>query len=298
MYGKRFAVGGVVVAALGLGVNSAEGSFPGRNGWIAFTTECCSGSDSTDYSVSFLAPDGSRMKAGPPGGQVNAAFSPDGRRFASASGFDYGLLVERTNGRGRELHITRGNDYGPAWGPGGKRIVFTRVDYGNGTEPHADLRIYRRGSSRLLIRDASSPSWSVRNWIAFNRSDATTFDSSDGIWAIRPDGSGLHRILDHGWGADWSPDGRRLVFNDQDGFIKTVRADGRGLRRLRRGSSPAYSPDGRKIVYLGATAGLVKIMGSDGTHPHRVPHPENHTLDGEESFSDPAWQPRPPPLGR
>ena len=55
MYGKRFAVGGVVVAALGLGANSAEGSFPGRNGWIAFTTECCSGSDSTDYSVSFLA---------------------------------------------------------------------------------------------------------------------------------------------------------------------------------------------------------------------------------------------------
>jgi Tol biopolymer transport system component len=203
---------------------------------------------------------------------------------------------QRTGG-GREHHITRGNDYGPAWGPGGKRIVFTRFHYGNGTESRADLRIYRRGSSRLLIRDASNPSWSVHNWIAFDRSNATTLDRSGGIWAIRPDGSGLHRILDHGWGADWSPDGRRLVFTDGR-FIKTVRADGTGLRRLRRGYAPAYSPDGHKIVYLGISARLIKIMGSDGTRPHRVPHPDNHTLDGEESFSDPAWQPLPPPLGR
>jgi Tol biopolymer transport system component len=201
------------------------------------------------------------------------------------------LSVGRTSAGGRDHHITRGNDYGPAWGPGGKRIAFTRIYYGS--ETRTDLRIYRRGTSRLLIPDAGGASWSVRNWIAFSR----TAPDSSGIWAIRPDGSGLHRILDHGWGADWSPDGRRLVFTDGR-FIKTVRADGTGLRKLRRGYAPAYSPDGHKIVYLGASAGLVKIMGSDGTRPHRVPHPDNHTLDGEESFSDPAWQPLPPPLGR
>ena len=298
MYGKRFAVGGVIVAVVGLGVNSAQASFPGRNGWIAVTVSCCSGSDSTDYSVSLFAPDGSRMKAGPPGGQVDVAFSPEGRRVASASGFDYGLFVEPMNGGGRERHITRGNDYGPAWGPGGKRIVFTRYDYGNGTESRADLRIYRHGSGRLLIRDASYPSWSVRNWIAFNRSNATTFDPSGGIWAIRPDGSGLHRILDYGGGVDWSPDGRRLVFTDDYGFIKTVRADGTGLRTLERGYAPAYSPDGHKIVYLGISARLINIMGSAGTRPHRVPHPQNHIFDGEETFQDPTWQPLPPRPGR
>ena len=101
MYNKRFAVGGVVVAALGFAVNSAEASFPGRNGWIAVTVDCCSGSDSTDYRISLFAPDGSRRKAGP-GGEVDVAFSPEGRRVAYASGFDYGLTVEPTNGGGRE----------------------------------------------------------------------------------------------------------------------------------------------------------------------------------------------------
>ena len=287
---------GLVVAVLVFAVNSAEASFPGRNGWIAVTVFCCSGSDNTDYRVSLFAPDGSRRKAGP-GGEVDVAVSAEGRRVAYASGFDYGLSVVPMNG-GRDHRITRGNDYQPAWAPGGKRIVFTRNNYGDGTESRTSLRIYRHGSSRLLIRDGSYPSWSVRSWIAFNRNNGTPFNSSGGIWAIRPDGSGLHRILDYGGGVDWSPDGRRLVFTDDYGFIKTVRADGTGLRTLERGYAPAYSPDGHKIVYLGISARLIKVMGSDGTRPHRLPHPQNYVFDGEETFQDPTWQPRPPRPGR
>jgi Tol biopolymer transport system component len=89
----------------------------------------------------------------------------------------------------------------------------------------------------------------------------------DGVWqlfSIAPDGSG-RRQLTHRAGAavdaDWSPDGRRIVFEydrpNEDGCeIYLMNADGSGLRDLSRSPlpscdlNPSFTPDGKRIVFV------------------------------------------------
>ncbi len=89
---------------------------------------------------------------------------------------------------------------------------------------------------------------------------------------------------------DWSPDSRHLVFGlrggefqgETDGIWR-VRVDGPRLRRLApTGSSPAYSPDGRRIVYADGRG--LSLLTRTGRALGRI-----HT--GTASFPD--WQPLP-----
>ncbi|HJZ54066.1 MAG TPA: biopolymer transporter Tol, partial [Gemmataceae bacterium] len=76
---------------------------------------------------------------------------------------------------------------------------------------------------------------------------------------INADGSGFvnltNRPADANWGATWSPDGTRIVFNSARGGAPHLRlwvinADGSGLHRITTiwGEYPAWSPDGRLIA--------------------------------------------------
>jgi serine/threonine protein kinase/WD40 repeat protein len=89
------------------------------------------------------------------------------------------------------------------------------------------------------------PVWSPRgDWIAFVRSD----DSRAATWGIRPDGSGLRRMVT-GWAPNWSADGRWLYYwrleeprgidriSIDDGTIESVQVGGEL-------SIPAISRDG------------------------------------------------------
>ena len=70
------------------------------------------------------------------------------------------------------------------------------------------------------------------------------------LYTVRPDGSRLRQIthvVDAAvGGADWSPDGRRLIFtidpdSDEGGVIAIANADGSGLRTLPRLTPPGGS---------------------------------------------------------
>jgi Tol biopolymer transport system component len=129
------------------------------------------------------------------------------------------------------------SDSEPRFSPDGSRVLFTRY----------------RGGHRL-------------------KSGRTVGDTS-AVFTVRLDGSGLRRVT--GWGtrvgqADWSPDGRRIVFEDAGEYlgntdVYTVRADGSGLAKLTHGHGisgigndtsfqldtfydPVYSPDGTKVL--------------------------------------------------
>jgi len=177
------------------------------------------------------------------------------------------------NGRGRLVlrELDRGLDGYPAlaWSPNGRMVAFDTWER-IGT-------VRRDGSGRRLLPLATAqdlfPTWSPdgRRLAFVNSNDASRVpgDIPDGLYTIRPDGSRLRRIyfggfLGAGLQPDWSPDGSRIAFlaatrDAPENFeIFTIKANGRGLRRLTRFGphhgggvgAPKWSPDGRRITFI------------------------------------------------
>jgi Tol biopolymer transport system component len=79
------------------------------------------------------------------------------------------------------------------------------------------------------------------------------------LYTIRPNGTGLRQLTDlsgaEAVNADWSPDGRRIVFelgSETHAGIAIINADGTGLRDLTPTGfqgQPAFTPDGHHLVY-------------------------------------------------
>ena len=120
--------------------------------------------------------------------------------------------------------------------------------------------IWRRGRLRRLVSGAS-PAWSPTGRLI-------AFTGGDGIYVVRPDGSGMRRLvadrLAHH--PEWSPDGRRVLFthgasNTYPDYspgtttrpisMYSIRPTGTGLRGVSSvyGRNPVYSPDGTLISY-------------------------------------------------
>jgi Tol biopolymer transport system component len=91
--------------------------------------------------------------------------------------------------------------------------------------------------------------------------------NASAIYLLDADGSNVRRITPFRLNAgnpDWSPNGRRIVFNSSyEGQaaveIYTVRPNGRGLKRVRNNPKnsfsfePVWSPDGKRIAFAHAT---------------------------------------------
>jgi Tol biopolymer transport system component len=109
----------------------------------------------------------------------------------------------------------------------------------------------------------STQDFTVRDgetWIAFQWSAG----AGDGIFLVRPDGTGRHRIASDAARSqvhpDWSPDGKQLAFVAETAADRTelwvVNADGSDGRRLFSCDAPCnevyypdWAPDGRSIYF-------------------------------------------------
>lgn len=197
----------------------------------------------------------------------------------------------------------------PFWSPDGARIAFVSSD-----GVHAGIRVMERdGQNPIPVTDNVS-------WNLFTEFDPWSPDgkrllflSDDGsgldLWTMNPDGTGRVRLTEggrilpipglSGYGADWSADGKRIVYTSclfdnpaiwkalkgspavnlsdirKDADIWIMDADGGNKKQLTTGGDarlPLWQPQGDRIAYLSEGAGNreIWIMQSDGTGKTQV----------------------------
>jgi dipeptidyl aminopeptidase/acylaminoacyl peptidase len=229
-------------------------------------------------------------------------WSPDGERlaFSLLKDREHGtsalrLWVMDADGSNRQEIVGDDTAANPAWSPDGKQIAFTGFLGINLTEATG-------GGVRTLALEPSLPGsvdWS-------RDGSLLVVGASDGIYAIKMDGSGSHRLTRGLFDAEpvWSPDGKYIAFTRVEPIlgpnsVYVMNADGTGIRRLTRGFddwSPTWSPDGRQIAFaraprLGATlkafreanaATEIYVVEAQGGTPKRLTR--NRVYDGSPDW--------------
>jgi Tol biopolymer transport system component len=249
------------------------------------------------------------------------AYSPDGRRLAySVPGR---LVVAAADGRDpRVVALPAGllpSD--PQWSPGGRRLAFVGAPAGADGAPTAGgdvwlVRLDGTGLRRLTSRGTvTAVTWSSRGEVAFvDERDLYVGGLPLVMRIMRLDlRTGAVHVLtrgpvpsDRASAPDWSPDGRRLVFESDTRagsarhehlvfglYVLDVRS-GR-LRRIHRADiwppqSPVWSPDATRIAFV--EHGVLRIVSSRGGAVHTLLALPRAAV-GEVSLSRPSWQPLP-----
>ena len=160
----------------------------------------------------------------------------------------------------------------PTWSQDGKAIAFDawRPEIG---ETHVNAKVVvvnADGSNPRILGEGAMPSFSPRR----NRIAISRYAPNQGVWIMS--GEGPERelaLLDpEGWGADWSPDGKQIVYAvynaNAANLVVCDLIEGVRVSLFEAGKSPyssffwnfAWSPDGRKIAFKGQrTDGKIEI---------------------------------------
>ena len=181
------------------------------------------------------------------------------------------------------------------WSSDGRFIVYSKVVNGS----HQIVIALADGSSTRVITSEAQSSWGPvlapdDRRIAFALGDPDVL----GMWLVDLDGSNRRTLVPRrlpGFDlADWSPNGRLLVYaaggagNGTDLWLVDV-ATGTERPLLRTPGDqygPVWSPDGAWIAFLGAVPGdatRVTVVGADGLDPHAISEPGGWTY--------PQWSP-------
>jgi Tol biopolymer transport system component len=303
--GKRALGLFVAVAAVGLAsAASAEATFPGSNGRIAFSqADLFPGGDLSAHSqVYTIGPGGaglvqlthvaSDQAAGAPD------WSPDGQHivYESNESGSFRIWSMDANGDQQKQLTNEGGfeDFLPSWSPNGKKILFSHCGEPFGFIAFCDIDVMNAsgGAVKTLL---SSGHWTNVRAEYSPSGGRITFSSDRGglqsaIWVMRSDGSALHRLtkprLRAVW-PDWAPSGKRILFGDNcclpHSNLWSVRPNGHGLRQLTHIPSRldtnfgSYSPNGKRIVSFfskgcgNSPCRHFYVRHADGSHPRKVP---------------------------
>jgi Tol biopolymer transport system component len=316
-------VGAVSVLAL-----PAQASFPGANGLIAYST----GPDANRGQIHTMTAAGKdRRRLATDGSSRNPAWSADGERLAFDQVPDGGgrrsLYVMDADGSSITRVPTGSRQaYNPSWSANGRRLAFQGCRGSeNKCERPAIFVVGVRGKSlKRVARNGTDPVWSPNGkWIAY-RGTFASGDECPTLLRVRPSGRGRQAVLPRGrdshdtcswggYGADFSPDGRRLVYyglhptgreeypNPVGGTIKVWRYDPamyvvdvdgknrkliatRSLREVEYFIPPfVWSPDGDRLLWRDERGTFVSR--ADGSERRRI-------ADGQTPGGEYNWQPR------
>jgi Tol biopolymer transport system component len=267
-------VGASVVAPLG-GATS-----PGRNGRIAYMLK-----DGADHWQVWVASGRLTHPKKLTNGAADsgwAVWSPDGKTLVFDSNrtdpdpSDANVVNDVFSMRPDGSQVTRLTDSKglsgePALSPDGLSIA---IEADRGDPAHAE-GIYVMEADGGELRRVTAPAAGLRDGkprfspngkrLVFTRYRGQGRAEKAALFTVRLDGTGVRRLTAytlHVDDSDWSPDGRRIVFDaypdpDAYGDIYVVDADGRHLRNLTRNpkgeagsADPVWSPDGRTVLLL------------------------------------------------
>jgi Tol biopolymer transport system component len=292
------AVGGSILAA------PAGATFAGANGPIIYHKVGVFGTELFKLDGGLET----QLTTSAPGAARNSDWSPDGRSIVFDSDRDGLSVdvytMDADGGNVVELIGDDGFDGFPSWSPDGTRIAWDH----QGDDAPVTQGIWTMasdGSDRVQVTSPdrgidSEPAYSPDGrWIAFTRFRPTCKEPNpnrfisaactSAIMLVRVDGTGLRRLT--AWGQsvaspDWSPDGSSIAFHRSDDGaqggrldVYVMRADGSRERALTSSrpftggaftgaGNPAYSPDGRRIVFTRWSADRqpqIMVMDADGS---------------------------------
>ncbi len=230
----------------------------------------------------------SRFTTSPEGDRA-AQWSPDGRKIAFLSrrpGFDHTqvYLIPVDGGEAQRLTSAESSVLAFKWSMDGKWLAYTVTDPKTREEQEAE----RRG----------------RDWIVADRNYKHIR-----LYAIEVDSKKSHVVTMtdltvHDF--DWSSDGRQLVVaaaetpTVDDSFMKlkiqTVPLSGGAPKLVAKTAGklgqPRWSPDGKWIAWLGATALNDPFAGSIFVSPAAGGEPENLTSGYEGTATSLSWVPK------
>ena len=280
---------GVVLALVAAG--------PARADKIVFA----SNRDGT-YDIWTMNPDGTgqaKLAGSPSADDFSPVVSTDGTKIAFIRGFgatsgepEGDLMVMNSDGTG-EYKVTFGaND--PSWSPSGTQLSFGSIGHASRDGEVWKVTVDGTGATPLAApaRDNLGTSWSPDGQkIAFHAQIGDALPQNEGIWSVKPDGTGLTQMThadDSGDGnPDWSPSGAKIAF-DHFGALRTMNSDGSGQTAIpgATGIEPAWSPNGSQLAFIGFAGGNNEVfrINADGSASMNL-------TNNAASDIDPDWLP-------
>ena len=225
-------------------------------------------------------------------------WSPDGKTLALSSGGGIFLvsLTEHTMRRLTEAPPLA-EDWGPAFSPDGKRVLFARTSRAAATQ---DIMVVETGGGEAAVI-TSDPAGilSPPRWASDGRTVifGSARGSHPGLWRAPVDTSGVDtpgadasrngkapvEINDGGWYPSIARKGYRMVYQRATRGLNIWELDLSSPSNRQRilvpstsqtdqGPGPQFSPDGKKLVYMSDRSGTMEIWvcDRDGSNPMQL----------------------------